>query len=679
MRAQRLGETDSVYLLQIRSCFQRFCSEIKFLYKMTVKNTYDLLMTGVGRRSKQLEDLMKDPGKVDRTVRIKVKELELDKEKIIKAATDYVDSLSSEKDNDAIEKVYEDQMVMLDAVDQALEKAREFLSEEDHKLEILEKVNKTNEKVKEIKRDLTKIEKKVKEYDSTKLMPVSVYETLEGELTSVKADIEEAKENYIYLVTTNAAKKDEYEGKLEELNSHKEQILDLKLSLGSKVERAAVEQKPASVDIKSVPVMPSIGWPQFQTPPPQSAGYKMPVLSSPVASVPPSGQLASVSPPPVNPSASVPRIQMQKLKAPVFEGDVCTYAGWKKEWREMVHPNCSGETEELYRMKDAMGTKSLKQVLKSFQTLRDAWSYMDDKFGRADIAAVKMIAEFKSMDMGRVSDHEKFMEMHDKFKNLAINLNEIGQLNSLNSLTEVNMMVSMLPGEIKTKFAEFKSGNLHLVGYSLLAAFMDYQVLISRECVVAIQAVGGFGYSGGKVTTKKDVKCYKCQEDGHYAKDCGQNQKSGSIPKGLLKLNGLSTKPINCPLCAEPHKVTEGKNLGKYKTRLSSCEKFRNMSTNERGGAMETAQACVKCTDWTHNKVGCDAKFGNKPWQSCSVKDSSGQNCSQGHHNLLHGSTHKYICMLLGARRAEEIVPEIEETEGVKPDDLWQMWMVVKY
>ena len=186
MRAQRLGETDSVYLLQIISCFQRFCSEIKFLYKMTVKNTYDLLMTGVGRRSKQLEDLMKDPSKVDRTVRIKVKELELDKDKIIKAATDYVDSLSSDKDNDTIEKVYEDQMVMLDAVDQALEKAREFLSEEDHKLEILEKVNKTNEKVKEIKRDLTKIEKKVKEYDSTKLMPMSVYETLEGELATVK-------------------------------------------------------------------------------------------------------------------------------------------------------------------------------------------------------------------------------------------------------------------------------------------------------------------------------------------------------------------------------------------------------------------------------------------------------------------------------------------------------------
>ena len=256
------------------------------------------------------------------------------------------------------------------------------------------------------------------------------------------------------------------------------------------------------------------------------------------------------------------------------------------------------------------------------------------------MAAVKIISQFRSMDLGKVSEHEKFMALHEKFKTLAINLHEIGQLASLNSLTEVNMIVSMLPKEIKTKYAEFKSQNLHLVGYGL-------QAVISRECVVAAQAAGVHEAEGVKVT-KKNVKCYKCQEEGHYAKDC--IQKSGVVPKGLLKLNGLSAKPVNCPICMEPHKVNEGKNHGKFKTRLSSCEKFRDMSVNDRGGAMEAAQACVKCTDWTHKKSQCDAKFGNKAWQNCTMKDSSGQKCGQQHHNLLHGSTHGYICMFVGLK-----------------------------
>ena len=32
------------------------------------------------------------------------------------------------------------------------------------------------------------------------------------------------------------------------------------------------------------------------------------------------------------------------------------------------------------------------------------------------------------------------------------------------------------------------------------------------------------------------------------------------------------------------------------------------------------------------------------------MKDSSGQKCGQQHHNLLHGSTHGYICMFVGLK-----------------------------
>ena len=345
-------------------------------------------------------------------------------------------------------------------------------------------------------------------------------------------------------------------------------------------------------------------------------------------------------PPPT--SGSLSRVQIQKIKPPVFDGEICNYPAWKKRWKELISPGSNSECEELYRMQDAMGPKVLSAMIKSFQSLTEAWNYLEDQYGRADVAAVKLIRDFKNLNLGKVSEHEKFMEMFRQFKVLATHLNEIGQLGALNSLTEVNLIVFKLPGEIKTKYAEFKSSHRHLSGYSLLSTFMEHQALISRECCVAIQSTASLGEG------KAGVKCFACNESGHYSKDCPSKKAGSGTPKGLLKINGLSAKSLPCGLCNNPHKVEEGKNKGKYKTRLAACEKFREMSVNERAQALASVNACVKCTDWQHVSKDCDAVYGKKSWQPCTVKDD-GSKCGKNHHNLLHGASHAYICKLKAA------------------------------
>ena len=130
---------------------------------------------------------------------------------------------------------------------------------------------------------------------------------------------------------------------------------------------------------------------------------------------------------------------------------------------------------------------------------------MEDQFGRADVAAVKLIRDFKNL--------KKFMQMFRKFRVLPTHLNEIGQLAALNSLTEVNLVVYNLPGEIKTKCAEFKSCHRHLSGHSLLSTFMEHQSQISRECCAAIQSVDT-GLGDVKAGTAC-IKCFACNESGY--------------------------------------------------------------------------------------------------------------------------------------------------------------------
>ena len=284
-------------------------------------------------------------------------------------------------------------------------------------------------------------------------------------------------------------------------------------------------------------------------------------------------------------------------------------------------------------MQDAMGPKLLSETIKSFQTLVEAWNYLEDQFGRADVAAVKLIKDFQNLSLGKQNDHEKFMEMYRRFRVLATHLNEIGQLGALNSLTEINLVVAIFPGDIKTRYAEFKSKYSYLSGYALLSFFMEEQAKISRECCVTLQ-------SALPSTEKSGAKCYNCNEVGHLSKNCPR-------PKGQLRINGLSSKSLACGLCKAPHKVEDGKNKGKYKTRLSACDLFRSMSVNERAQTLADLEGCIKCTDWQHVSKDCDAVYGKRKWQPCTIKDSgSNVKCGKDHHNLLHGSSHAYVCKI---------------------------------
>ena len=282
-----------------------------------------------------------------------------------------------------------------------------------------------------------------------------------------------------------------------------------------------------------------------------------------------------------------------------------------------------------------MGPKLLAETIKSFQTLAEAWAYLEDQYGRADVAAVKLINDFKNLSLGKLSDHEKFMEMYKHFRVLSTHLNEIGQLNALNSLTEFNLVIAKLPGDIKTRYAEFKSRHNYLNGFALLNFFMDEQAKVSRECCVTLQATS-------VTNDKAAVKCFNCSESGHISKNC-PTQKN----KGQLRINGLSAKSLACGLCQVPHKVEEGKNKGKFKTRLSACDQFRSLSVNERAQVLADVEGCIKCTDWQHSSKNCDAVYGKRKWQPCSVKDGNGSSkCGKDHHNLLHGANHAYVCKI---------------------------------
>ena len=108
--------------------------------------------------------------------------------------------------------MYKEQPELVDKIDQALEKAMEYLREEEDKTEILEKASEVLNKGKKIKRSLEIVEEKVNEFEPPeKLMPGSIKQTLEAELVKIEAEMDILTKDYQYLISHDLSKKEGYE------------------------------------------------------------------------------------------------------------------------------------------------------------------------------------------------------------------------------------------------------------------------------------------------------------------------------------------------------------------------------------------------------------------------------------------------------------------------------------
>ena len=77
-----------------------------------------------------------------------------------------------------------------------------------------------------------------------------------------------------------------------------------------------------------------------------------------------------------------------------------------------------------------------------------------------------------------------------------------------------------------------------------------------------------------------------------------------------------------------------------YRTRLSSCNVFRNLSIQDKTTVVERSNICPLCLDWTitHSRDNCNSRVRGELISGCKVF-VNGIECGKKHHMFLHGST----------------------------------------
>ena len=167
--------------------------------------------------------------------------------------------------------------------------------------------------------------------------------------------------------------------------------------------------------------------------------------------------------------------------------------------------------------------------------------------------------------------------------------------------------------------------------FQLMDDYMEYQFRIS----MSVESVDR--------DVEKKSKCFICRSTEHRKKDCPDQNKGGG-----RRFNAASTAPTSvtvspCKCCGLKH-INPA--TGKQFSRLSRCDKFRNMDLQSRVKELERLKACALCLDSTgrHQRESCDAKAkGGEPFKNCSMADNAGNKCGRKHRAWVHGGNSSFV------------------------------------
>ena len=111
------------------------------------------------------------------------------------------------------------------------------------------------------------------------------------------------------------------------------------------------------------------------------------------------------------------------------------------------------------------------------------------------------------------------------------------------------------------------------------------------------------------------------------------------------------TQPgIPCPTCNLHHTHISPKGETMYRTRLSSCNVFRNLSIQDKTTVVEQQNICPLCLDWTvtHSRDNCNSRVRGEVISGCKVF-FNGNECGKKHNIFLHGPT-ATICNVVNSK-----------------------------
>ena len=292
------------------------------------------------------------------------------------------------------------------------------------------------------------------------------------------------------------------------------------------------------------------------------------------------------------PSAASNR-SLPKWRLNTFSGDPLEWPEWSGMFKATIDSCEISDTEKMSHLKLYVKGKA-KDTIHGMgyegHMYKLAWSALQRKFGQPHTIVGTQLAKVQKTPSIRIHDHQAIVDYATTIAQFVNILSSLKYSADLQSASNLQMAVSKLPPDLKTRWFTYLTTTLYETSHPGL---LDFNEWLSTQ-----------SEAYERLLTSSSASGYTASQSDRTAKP-----RFGS---SFQSTNATDTKFSGAKECP----------LGDGKHRIWTCEKFKKMSVEERTEECKKNRLCFKCLNGNHRVADC--------------KGSKCKECDRKHNVLLH-------------------------------------------
>ena len=331
-----------------------------------------------------------------------------------------------------------------------------------------------------------------------------------------------------------------------------------------------------------------------------------------------------------------PRLQLEKLKVPTFDGDHTKWLLFKSKFEDIVVAGAGHDDTAQGHILREVVPKEAQERIEHVKLASEMMSILDKIFGDPATSVSIIVNKLLNLALKNAPEYDQVIELCDIINRHCVILASLSTDAANHVKYNTNLLshlIGLLPGSYEDKWYD------HITSQAVILNKWDIFTtwLKKMERRANAQKLDNLHTLDKKATT-----CSKCKSVAHT---------TANHPKLNSHATGVQANATLCPVCGVFHE-----RQGVKGNIIIDCIKWRELQTvNEKAKLVEKMSGCKRCLRWDH-QAGSEC-LGDKGYSLvkekiakhgayiCGKLLANGVKCPADHSPYLCGTNVEYCCL----------------------------------